>query len=80
MNPRYSGPECSGICVCGHSWTEHHLGVVMNEVWLQATGEQFIPEECEHFGFNERGGLDAEGNNHCQYYQDSGTSCPSGKS
>lgn len=24
--------------------------------------EAYIPQECEHFGFNEMGGLDHEGN------------------
>ena len=69
--PRYSGPKCSGICVCGHSWEEHHLGIVLRQEYVDETGEGYIPQECEYFGFNEMGGLDAEGNDHCSHYQDS---------
>ena len=69
--PRYSGPERSGICKCGHSWEIHHLGCVMNSEYFELTQESYVPEECEFFGFNETGGLDAEGNNHCQRYRDS---------
>ena len=72
MKPRYSGPECSGICVCGCSWEEHHLGVILNEEYRAATGEAYLPQECEAFGFNETGGLDAEGNPHCDRYKDRG--------
>jgi hypothetical protein len=43
----------------------------MNSEYFELTQEAYVPEECEFFGFNETGGLDAEGNNHCQYYQDS---------
>lgn len=70
--PRYSGPNNSGVCICGHDWTEHHLGVIMNEDYFEATGESYLPEECEAYGSNEMGGLDSEGNNHCQRYKDSG--------
>ena len=70
--PRYSGPDRTGVCVCGHKWILHHLGVVMNQEYFNDTGESYLPEECEAFGFNETGGLDSEGNNHCQRYKDSG--------
>lgn len=70
-HPRYSGPNCSGICVCGHSWEDHHLGMVMNPVYREQTGEAYIPQECEHYGSNEMGGLDADGNEHCWSYRDS---------
>jgi hypothetical protein len=75
FKPRYSGPHCSGICVCGHSWERHHLGVVMNEEFYAATGESYVPQECEFFGFNETGGLElANGKwvDHCQHYKDRG--------
>ena len=68
--PRYSGPNCSGICICGHSFDEHHLGMVLNPEYLQQTGEFYIPEECEHYGFNETGGLDKDGKEHCFKYRD----------
>lgn len=67
---RYSGPHRSGICACGHSWEDHHLGVVMNVDYSVATREFYIPQECEYFGFNERGGLDADGQPHCDTYHD----------
>ena len=72
MHSRYSGPGKSGVCKCGHAWDEHHLNVVMNHEYALTTGEAYVPEECEFFGFNETGGLDAEGKNHCQRYEDAG--------
>jgi hypothetical protein len=71
--PRYSGPNRTGICKCGHSWDRHHLGVVMNRDYGDATGEAYVPQECEHFGFNETGGLafvDGKWVGHCQQYRD----------
>lgn len=68
---RYSGSGRNGICVCGHSWKEHHLSCVMNPEYIEQTGETYIPEECEHYGFNEMGGKDADGNEHCHVYRDS---------
>jgi hypothetical protein len=69
--PRYSGPNRSGICVCGHSWEVHHLGVIMNEAYAKATLEAYLPEECEAHGFNESGGLGTDGLVHCMNYKDS---------
>ncbi len=69
--PRYSGPNRSGICRCGHSWEDHHLCMVMNKAYADDTGEGYVPCECEFFGSNEDGGLDAEGNDHCSSYLDS---------
>ena len=69
--PRYSGPNRSGICVCGHSWESHHLGMVMNLEYYEQTKEPYLPQECEVFGFNELGGLDADGEPHCFGYVDS---------
>jgi hypothetical protein len=63
----------SGVCVCGHSWEDHHCGMIMNEDTLSNLPEghpPYIPQECEHYGFDEFGGLDADGNEHCQYYRD----------
>lgn len=65
-NKRYP----SGMCVCGHSWERHHLGVVMKQEYVEQTGEAYIPQECEAFGFNEMGGLDREGKTHCHAYLD----------
>lgn len=69
-SPRYSGPNRSGVCKCGHSWDDHHLGVVMNEDYLRDTQEAYLPEECEYHGCNEMGGLDEDGNDHCHRYVD----------
>jgi len=71
--PRYSGPNRSGICVCGHSWKRHHLGMVMRQEYANETNEAYIPQECEAFGFNEAGGMklvDGEWVDHCQGYLD----------
>ena len=68
MHPRrYSGEGRTGICVCGHSWEDHHLGVTMNPDYP----EPYLPQECEFFGFNEGSGLDAAGKEHCWQYRDS---------
>lgn len=69
---RYSGPGATGICVCGHSWQDHHLGMVMNDEYRESTGESYVPEECEFYGFNETGGLHSDGSIHCMSYKDSG--------
>lgn len=72
--PRYSGPERSGICICGCSWDRHHLGLVARQEYIDQTNEGYIPQECENFGFNECGGMKLEGDiwvNHCSRYQDS---------
>jgi hypothetical protein len=68
---RYSGEGRSGVCKCGHPWDQHHLGIVMTDKYYKETGEGYIPEECERFGSNETGGLDADGNEHCSKYIDS---------
>ena len=67
----------SGMCVCGHSWEDHHLGVIMNEDYIDFLKKNFpdhpgyLPQECEYFGSNEQGGKDSEGNEHCWQYEDS---------
>jgi hypothetical protein len=68
----YSGPNRSGVCVCGHTWEEHHLGMVVRADAIETDGgsEAYIPQECEHFGSNENGGLDPEGSPHCSACRD----------
>lgn len=66
----------SGICRCGHSWEDHHLGVIVNTEVLKELAEKYpkhpyyIPQECEFFGCNEEGGFDNNGNEHCLNYVD----------
>ncbi len=51
----------------------------MNADYAKATGEAYVPEECEHFGFNEVGGMqliDGKWENHCQSYCDEKAPCP----
>ena len=71
---KYSGPGRSGICACGHFWQDHHLGCVLNEGYFKATNESYLPQECEMYGFNERGGLDKDGKDHCFQYRDAALS------
>lgn len=76
FTPRYSGPDRSGICTCGHAWNRHHLGMVMNVAYANDTREEYVPQECEAYGFNEAGGLKFDGEewvDHCRSYQDTGT-------
>lgn len=73
MKPKYRWQIVSGMCVCGHSYEDHHLGFIMNEDTLRdlpADHPLYLPQECEFFGCNEGGGLDEEGNDHCQQYID----------
>jgi hypothetical protein len=74
---RYSGPGKSGICICGCSWEDHHLGIVMSKEYLESTVEAYIPGECDRFGFNETGGMKYDETtktwvNHCHGYVDAG--------
>jgi hypothetical protein len=74
---RYSGPGATGICLCGCAWDEHHLGMVMNVEYMKATGEAYVPDECDAYGFNEVGGMKyntetKEWEDHCHGYRDSG--------
>lgn len=69
--PRYSGPGRSGICTCGHPWDQHHLGLVVNQAYVDQTHEGYIPQECEAYGSNEMGGLNPDGTTHCHFYVDS---------
>lgn len=64
--PRYSGPGKTGICKCGHIWDDHHLGVALGPGYP----EYYLPQECEFYGWNEAGGLDADGHPHCFQYED----------
>lgn len=61
--PVYSGSNRSGVCVCGHAWGAHHLGLIINPKYIDTTGgpEYHIPQECEFFGFNESRGIDKNG-------------------
>lgn len=74
--PRYSGAGKSGICKCGHSWDDHHLGIVMNKEYYEQTGESYVPQECEFYGCNEEGGMmpnpEGEWIPHCGRYEDAG--------
>lgn len=72
--PRYSGPKRSGICTCGHSWEQHHRMIVMNSEYVRQTHEGYVLGECEHYGFNEIGGMkfvNGEWVEHCSQYHDS---------
>lgn len=73
--PLYSGPNRTGLCKCGHSWEDHHLGCVANPAYFEATHEAYVPEECEYYGCNERGGMMPTNNgewvDHCHRYVDS---------
>ena len=73
--PRYSGPNRSGTCLCGCRWDDHHLGCVMNPEYVKQTGEAYIPDECCAYGFNETGGKKfnaetKEWEDHCHGYRD----------
>src|ERR1700678_2368681 len=71
--PRYSGPNRSGICICGCGWELHHLHSVMNTDYATETGETYFPDECNAFGSNQFGGMKLVGSewvDHCHQYKD----------
>ena len=47
--------------------------MIMNPEYIEteAGDEIYFPQECEHYGANEDGGKDANGNPHCNSYEDS---------
>jgi hypothetical protein len=48
--------------------------MVMRQEYAEATKEGYIPQECEHYGFNEVGGMRfvaGEWVDHCGSYKDS---------
>jgi hypothetical protein len=65
----------SGICLCGHSYEDHHCCCVMNPIAYLALGP-IIPDECDWFGCNEDGGLDENGEIHCTRYCDAANPDP----
>ena len=67
--PKFSKVIYSGTCLCGHSYEDHHISMVLNREALAVMGPH-MPEECEYFGCNETGGLDEHGNPHCERYVD----------
>jgi hypothetical protein len=74
LEPIYSGPNRSGICICGHSWENHHLSLVMRIEYIEETKEGYKPGECCFYGHNETGGLMLDKNDewvpHCFGYRD----------
>lgn len=75
----------SGICKCGCDWQDHHLGMIVNadawaaiEKWCKEnnrTYPPYVPQECDHYGFNEYGGMrynkeTDEYEDHCHGYED----------
>jgi hypothetical protein len=70
--PEYKKNYYSGICLCGHSWENHHLSMVASLDYIKVTNEGTIPGECLRFGCNETGGLDENGDDHCFGYVDKG--------
>lgn len=81
--PKYSGPGKTGICICGHSWEDHHRSCVMNKRYIEATNEIYVLGECCAYGSNEFGGRmpgpdgeEGEWIDHCHNYQDSGGFTP----
>ena len=48
-------------CLCGHMAQDHHQS--------HYVGGFVGIDECEFYGFNESGGLDAEGEEHCMQFR-----------
>ena len=70
---KYRWQIITGVCKCGHSWEDHHLGWILNEDTIKELPPDhppYVPQECEYYGCNETGGLDDEGNDHCHNYEE----------
>ena len=48
-------------CRCGHTLEDHHIS------WWAGGGR--LVEECEFFGFNEDGGKNLDGSEHCMTFK-----------
>jgi hypothetical protein len=59
----------SGVCLCGHSYSDHHCCCVMNPVAAMIMSS-IVPDTCCYFGCNEFEGVDENGNDHCWGYVD----------
>lgn len=66
---RFKKQKFSGICICGHTFDQHHLGIVANAEAFEIMGGYYA-QECEAYGFNEMGGLGPGGVDHCHHYID----------
>ena len=76
--PKYSGPNKSGVCICGCKWDEHHMMLVMRQEYIDETGEAYILGACEAYGFNEVEGKKYNEETgfweqHCSGYKDTQT-------
>jgi hypothetical protein len=66
----------TGICTCGHTFDDHHHGVVMNIEPLKSRNEEYkmihgvVGEECEAEQFE--GQPLVENPCNCQVYKDKG--------
>ena len=79
MQYDYTPKVRTGVCKCGHSWEDHHLGMVINadaiEVYKKYDAPLYMPQECEYYGCNEAGGMEYIGAedrwvDHCQQYEE----------
>jgi hypothetical protein len=66
---KFKKQNLSGMCICGHAFDRHHLGIIANKEAYEIMGP-YLAQECEAFGFNEMGGLDEDGKEHCGWYID----------
>ncbi len=65
----------TGICECGHNFSEHHHGVIMNvdSLYYPLQVNGVIGQECEHNGFNGEKWADEDGSIcRCNSYVDKG--------
>lgn len=60
----------SGMCICGHSYNQHHLMMCATQEAADAVGAPSVPGACLAYGCNEMEGLDKDGNPHCFQYVD----------
>lgn len=64
------------MCVCGHSWKNHHLHIIMDCAIMDARKEGYIVGQCLAHGHNEAAGMmwndEDEMVDHCHAYRDTG--------
>jgi hypothetical protein len=70
---RRLGYEFSGVCRCGHKFSEHHNAMLLNTehvLTLPPGSKPFIGEECEFYGSGEDSSFGPDGRPHCHRYVD----------
>ena len=70
---RRLGYRFSGMCCCGHKFSEHHNAMLLSAehlLTLPPGSRPFVGEECESYGSGEDSSFGPDGRTHCHRYVD----------